>query len=317
MEKLSGKKIVVTGGAGFIGSNLVFKLLDLGADVIVVDDLSTGRLSNIESVLDKINFIEGSITNIETLSKAFDGADYVLHQAAIPSVPRSIENPIPSHDVNINGTFNVFSAAKDAGVKRVLYAGSSSTYGNPKTMPVNEDMLLNPLSPYAVQKATVELYAKVFKQLYGLDVVGLKYFNVFGPNQDPSSEYSAVIPRFIKLVARDNRPTIFGDGSTTRDFTYVDNVVHANIQALLTDKIEHDVINVSTGSPTSLNHLVESINSILGKKILPVYEDFRDGDIKHSHAEITKAKESLGYEPIVHFDEGIELTIKHILEKEF
>jgi len=309
---LTKTKIVVTGGAGFIGSNIVRKLLEFGADVVVLDDLSTGRRVNIEPFLDDIVFFEKSITDLDVLRQAFNGVDYVLHQAAIPSVPRSISDPITSHHVNATGALNVFWIAKEMGVKRVVYACSSSAYGTPDIIPVHEGLGYNPLSPYAVQKAMKEMYGKVFSNLYGLETVGLKYFNVFGPNQDPNSKYSAVIPLFITSMLKGQSPTIFGDGSTSRDFTYVDNVVDANIRAIFAENVSGHIINVASGNPKTLNELVATINGAIETSIDPIYSDWRMGDIKHSHADIRKAKELLGFSPFVDFEQGILNTIQYL-----
>ncbi|MFA5838575.1 MAG: SDR family oxidoreductase [Candidatus Paceibacterota bacterium] len=315
MHDLKGKKIVVTGGAGFIGSNIVEELLDREADVIVIDNLSTGRIENIKPFLDKITFIEKSITDLDMLLEEFKNVDYVLHQAAIPSIPRSIEDPIGTNNANINGTLNVFYAAHKTGVKRVIYACSSSTYGDVEKMPVHENMPLNPISPYAVQKTVKEMYGKLFHRIYGLDTIGLKYFNVFGPKQDPNSKYSAVIPIFIKSILKDERPTINGDGTTTRDFTYVKNVVNANLLACLAPEIGGHVFNVSSGKKVSINELVQKINEILKKDIKPEYIDFRKGDILHSYANISKAQKMLNYSVEVDFDEGLRRVIEHYIKE--
>ncbi|MEK7182451.1 MAG: SDR family oxidoreductase [Patescibacteria group bacterium] len=311
MENLKGKKIIVTGGAGFIGSNIVEELLNNDAEVIVIDNLSTGRIENIKPFLDKITFIEKSVTDLDMLMETFKDVDYVIHQAAIPSIPRSIEDPIGTNNANINGTLNVFYAAHKNDVKRVIYACSSSTYGNVEVMPVNEDVPLNPISPYAVQKAVKEMYGKLFYKIYRLETVGLKYFNVFGPKQDPNSKYSAVIPIFIKSISKNERPIINGDGSTSRDFTYVKNVVNANLLACLAPEVGGHVFNVSSGKRISLNELVQKINETLGTNIEPEYVDFRKGDILHSYADISKAQKMLNYNVEVDFDEGLKRVIEH------
>lgn len=315
MHDLKGKKVVVTGGAGFIGSNIVEELLDKGANVIVVDNLSTGRIENIKPFLDKIIFVEKSVTDLNMLMDVFNGVDYVLHQAAIPSIPRSIEDPIGTNDANINGTLNVFYAAHKTGVKRVIYACSSSSYGNVEKMPVNEDTPLNPISPYAVQKTVKEMYGKLFYRIHGLDTIGLKYFNVFGPKQDPHSKYSAVIPIFVKSILKNEKPIVNGDGSTTRDFTYVKNVVNANLLACLAPEVGGHVFNISSGKRISINELVQKINEILQKDIKPEYVDFRKGDILHSYADISKAQKMLNYNVEIDFDEGLKRAIEHYIKE--
>ncbi len=306
------EKIVVTGGAGFIGSNIVEELVQLGYEVTVVDDLSDGRIENLNGFIDKINFVKGDITNIETLKKEFVGAKYVIHQAAMASVPRSINDPVRTNAANIDGTLNVFVAAKETGVKRVVYASSSSVYGDSEVLPKNESMDLRPLSLYAAHKMMGEIYGNLFFKLYGLETVGLRYFNVFGPRQNPNSEYAAVMPIFINKISKDESPTIFGDGETTRDFTYIDNVVKANILACLSPNIAGQIFNVAAGEKISLNSLVSKINSILNKNIKPVYSDFRGGDIKHSLADIKKAEQMLGYKVVVGFELGLKKTIDYL-----
>lgn len=312
MSDLENSKIVVTGGAGFIGSNLVGALVDIAGEVIVIDDLSTGRKENLAEYEEQIRFIEGSITDLDLLQKVFDDVDIIFHQAAIPSVPRSVEHPLKTNEANITGTLNVFVAARDNDVNRVVYACSSSTYGDEVSLPASEDSPLKPLSPYAVQKAAKEMYGKVFFDIYGLETVGLKYFNVFGPKQDPDSPYAAVIPIFVTQMLEGKQPTIFGDGETSRDFTYIDNVVHANIQAAAAKGAGGEVCNVATGNPITLNQLTQDINEILDTDIDPKYEDFRPGDIPHSHADISKAQRVLGYEVQTQFRAGLAKTIQHL-----
>lgn len=304
-------KYLVTGGSGFIGSNIVKRLVSDGEEVRVLDDLSTGKQKNIEPYLDKIEFIEGDFTDIETAKKAVVGVDFVLHQGAIPSVPRSIDNPINTNNANITGTLNMLIASRDEGVKRFVYAASSSAYGDSKVMPKVETMPIAPKSPYAIQKLVGELYCQNFFKLYGLETVCLRYFNVFGPNQDPESVYSAVIPLFVKKILSGDSPIILGDGTTSRDFTYVDNNVDANILACKASAdCAGEVINIACGYEISLNQLVEKINKELGKDIKPIYKDERAGDVKHSLANISKAEKLLGYKPIVSFDEGLRKTIE-------
>lgn len=302
---------LITGGAGFIGSNIVKYLVEKEETVKVFDNLSTGSLKNIESFLDLSNFsmIKADLTDEEEVRKAVEGVDYVLHQAAIPSVQRSIEHPVRSNDSNIKGTLNLLVAARDEKVKKLVYASSSSIYGAVKELPKREDMAIAPLSPYALTKYAGERYCQIFSNIYGLPTICLRYFNVFGPGQNPDSEYSAVIPKFIKLMLEGKSPVIFGDGEQSRDFTYVDNVVMANILAAQS-RVSGEVLNIACGERRTVNKLVESLNNILGKNIEPIYKEARLGDVKHSFADITKAMELLGFEPQVKFDQGLEKTIK-------
>lgn len=302
---------LVTGGAGFIGSNLVEALVKRGEKVRVLDDFSTGARENISAWADQIEIIEGSITNPETCAKSVAGVDFVLHQAAMPSVPKSVEFPAESNAVNVDGTLNLLIAARDAKVKRVVYAASSSAYGDTPTLPKVESMPANPMSPYAVQKYTGEMYMRVFHRVYGLETVCLRYFNIFGPRQDPASQYSAVIPKFICAILDGKSPTIFGDGSQSRDFTYIDNVVEANILACHADsKCAGQLLNMACGERIDLNGLAEVINKALGTNHKPVHETTRVGDVKHSLADISAAKEFIGYEPLVKFEQGIAKTIE-------
>lgn len=308
-------KILVTGGAGFIGSHLSEELVNRGHKVVILDNLLTGRIENFDLFKDKIEFVKGSINDKELVDSLTKGIDYIFHQAALPSVPRSIENPVLSSEINIQGSLNIFNSAIKNKVKRVIYASSSSVYGNTKELPKIETMKKNPMSPYALQKSVVEEYAKQFNSIFGLNSVGLRYFNVFGERQDPNSDYAAVVPKFIKLILKDKIPTIFGDGTTTRDFTYVQNVVEANIKAMEVENIKAEIINIGCGKNYSLNNLVEMINSILKKDIKPKYEDFRKGDVKDSLAGISKAKEIIDWEPTVSFRKGIEKTINYFRAK--
>ncbi len=304
-------RYLITGGAGFIGSNIAIELLRQKQEVVLLDNMITGRKENILEISDKAEFIEGDIRDINIVKKACENVDYVLHQAALPSVQKSIENPVLTNDININGTLNVLEAARDAKVKRVVYAASSSAYGDTVTLPKIEDMKINPISPYAVSKVVGELYCRVYSQVFGLDTVSIRYFNVFGPRQDPKSHYAAVIPKFIKAVLNDKNPIIYGDGEQTRDFTYIKNVVNANILAARTERpLNGEVINVACGKRIDLNQLVEKLNSIIGKNIEPVYEDERAGDIKHSLADISKAKRLINYSPIYDIDEGLKETVE-------
>ncbi len=306
---MKDRKIVVTGGAGFIGSNLARELA-YENHVAVFDNLSTGHLKNIQDLMDsnKIEFIEGNITNLDLLRKIFKDVSHVFHEAAIPSVPRSVKDPIKSNYVNINGTLNVLVAARDSGVEKVVYASSSSVYGDTPTLPKKEDMKPHPLSPYAVSKLTAEYYCKVFTEIYNLPTSSLRYFNVYGPRQDPSSEYAAVIPKFITSLSNDNPPIIYGDGKQTRDFTFIDDVVNANI--LAAESKATGVYNIAGGKRTSINDLAKSIMEIVGKNLDLVYDDPQPGDVKHSLADISKAKEKLNYEPKVNLKNGLEKTLK-------
>ena len=306
-------KYLVTGGAGFIGSNIVSELLKQGQQVVVLDNFATGKRENILPLMknENLTMIEGDLRSFHIVRSAVKGVDYILHQGALPSVPRSINDPITSNDVNILGMLNILEAAKEFGVKRVITASSSSIYGNSETLPKVETMPVNPLSPYALTKYAQERYCQIFSQIYGLETVALRYFNVFGPNQDPTSQYSAVIPKFIKLIMADKEPVIYGDGSQSRDFTFVENNVWANIQACTAPKAAGEVINIACGERYTLIDLVNMINEILGKKIEPKFEKDRAGDVKHSLAGIDKAKEVLGYEVKVDFREGLRRTVEY------
>ncbi|MCF7906883.1 SDR family oxidoreductase [Patescibacteria group bacterium] len=308
-------KYLVTGGAGFIGSNLVKKLLESNNYVRVVDNFSTGKKENIEEFLNNKNFelIEGDISNPKTTKGVVKNIDFVFHEAAIPSVPRSINNPFASNKANIDGTLNVLIAARDANVKKLVYASSSSIYGDSVKLPKQENDPINPISPYALTKLAGERYCQLFAQLYKLPTICLRYFNVFGPKQDPNSEYSAVIPIFIKSILDNRQPTIYGDGEQSRDFTYVDNVVNANILAMHSD-ISGEVMNIACGEKISLNDLLKYINQLLSKNIEAVYEKHRDGDVKHSLADISKAKKLIKYKPLIDIKIGINKTVKWIKE---
>jgi len=302
-------KYLVTGGAGFIGSNIVEGLLKRGQSVRVLDNFSTGKRENIQHALDKIELIEGDIRSYHIVREAVEDIDVILHQAALPSVPRSIRDPITTNDVNVGGTLNILDAAKDEKVKRVVMASSSSIYGDTSELLKNEKMRPNPLSPYAVSKLAGEKYCSVFSRLNGLHTIALRYFNVFGPKQDPNSQYSAVIPKFIKAILNNEMPVIYGDGEQSRDFTYVENVVDANILASTADCEPGLAMNLGCSEQTTLNLLVEEIDSILRKNIHAVYEKARPGDVKHSLADISLIKQKLGYVPRVHFHEGLNMTI--------
>jgi nucleoside-diphosphate-sugar epimerase len=299
---------LVTGGAGFIGSHLVEELVRRGERVRVVDNLVTGKRQNLAHV-GPIDFIEGDLAELEVARRAVNGMDYVLHQAAIPSVPRSVEDPITSNRANIDASLNVLVAARDAGVKRLVYAGSSSAYGNTPTLPKVETMPTAPLSPYALQKLVAEQYCRMFTALYGLETVTIRYFNVFGPRQDPSSPYSGVISLFISALCDARQPTIFGDGEHTRDFTYVANVVDGVLRACTAGGASGEVINVATGARISLNSLFNNVRELVSAQLSPKYAPPRAGDVKDSQADISKARRILGYQPIVTFEEGLARTV--------
>src|SRR5215216_1550442 len=300
---------LVTGGAGFIGSHLAEELARRGERVRVVDNLSTGKRQNLAHISDVV-FMEGDLPDAEVARRAVDGVDYVLHQAAIPSVPRSVKDPITSNRANIDASLNLLVAARDAGVRRVVYAGSSSAYGNTATLPKVETMGTAPLSPYALQKLVAEQYCQMFTQLYGLETVTIRYFNVFGPRQDPSSPYSGVISVFIRALLDGQRPTIYGDGGQTRDFTYIANVVDGVLRACDAKGASGEVINVATGGRISLNELFAAVRKVTGASVEPIYAETRTGDVRDSQADIGKARRILGYEPTVAFQQGLEKTVE-------
>jgi len=300
---------LVTGGAGFIGSHLVTQLIHRGHTVRVVDNLITGKRRNLDHV-SGVEFVEGDLADIGVATRAVEGMDYVLHQAAIPSVPRSVKDPISSNRANIDASVNVLVAARDAGVKRLVYAGSSAAYGDTPTLPKREDMPTSPLSPYALQKLVSEQYGQLFTQLYGFETVTIRYFNVFGPRQDPGSPYSGVISLFASALLEGRQPVIYGDGEQTRDFTYVANVVDGVLRAVETPKASGHVINVATGGRISLNALLRAMNKIVGTNLQPIYQEPRAGDVRDSQADITKAKTLLGYTPLVSLEEGLEKTLE-------
>jgi nucleoside-diphosphate-sugar epimerase len=300
---------LVTGGAGFIGSHLAEELERRGERVRVADSLITGHRRNLAH-LRTIEFVEGDLADLDVARTAVDGVDYVLHQAAIPSVPRSVTDPITSNRANIDATLNVLVAARDAGVRRVVYAGSSSAYGDMPTLPKREDMPTDPLSPYALQKLVGEQYLRLFTRLYGLETVTIRYFNVFGPRQDPSSAYSGVISLFATRMLEGRAPTIQGDGGQTRDFTYVANVVDGVLRACTAPRASGEVINVAVGGRISINELCARMASVLGSTVQPEYTPPRAGDVRDSQADITRAREILGYEPIVSFEEGLRRTLE-------
>jgi len=309
-------KFVVTGGAGFIGSHLVRALIARGNAVTVIDDFSTGKRENLAGVEPLVELLEGSIEDRALLDKAMQDADYCLHQAAIPSVPRSVADPWASNRANVEGTLNVFVAARDAGVKRVVFASSSSIYGNTDQVPVSESLPRAPISPYGVTKATDELYGDVFAGLYGLDVVALRYFNVFGPRQAPDSAYAAVVPIFLSHMLRGERPPVHGHGHQARDFTFVDNVVQANLRACQAEERIAGAYNIACGASTSVVELVAALNALLGTNLPPDHQPARAGDILRSWADISKARKAFGYSPIVTLTEGLEKTIAWFRERE-
>ena len=299
---------LVTGGAGFIGSHLAEDLVRRGHRVRVADSLITGKRSNLDHI-PGIEFLEGDLADLEFARRSVDGCEYVLHQAAIPSVPRSVKDPIASNRANVDATLNVLVASRDGGVRRVVFAGSSSAYGNTPTLPKHEDMPTNPLSPYALQKVVGEQYLQMFTRLYGLETVSIRYFNVFGPRQDPSSPYSGVISVFATALLEHRPATIYGDGEQTRDFTYVANVVDGVLRACEAPQASGEVINVATGGRISLNALFRTMRELVGAGVEPVHLDSRPGDVRDSQADIRKAKRLLGYEPIVSFEDGLARTI--------
>lgn len=307
---------LVTGGAGFIGSNIVEELLTRGSSVRVLDNFLTGKRENIASFLDKIDLIEGDIRDIKICHDAVKGVDYVLHQAALPSVPLSLKDPVATTDININGTLNILIASRDAKVKKLVFASSSSVYGDDPNLPKKEGKEGKPLSPYAASKLACEKYCEVFSSVFRLPTISLRYFNVFGPRQNPKSQYAAVIPQFISSMLKEQQPTIYGDGEQTRDFSYVSNIVEANIMASNMKGYNGEVFNLACGEKTSVNELVKKMNSILNKDITPIYAPPRTGDIRHSYADISKAMQSLDYYPLVNFEEGLRGTIEWYKKQE-
>ncbi len=302
---------LITGGAGFIGSNLARYILNQGHGVVVLDNLATGHLSNLEEIADQITFIEGDIRDEDTVARAMQGCQGVSHQAALGSVPRSVDDPKTSHDVNVNGTFNVLNTARLGGVERVVLAMSSSAYGRHQVSPKHEELAALPISPYAASKVACEAYAQGFSAAYGLQTVCLRYFNVFGPFQDPNGAYAAVIPRFVSAMMQGERPTIYGDGTQSRDFCYIENVCYANWLALNApaENCDGQPMNIACNRKISLNEILVKLNSLMGTDLDPTYVEERTGDIKHSLAEISRAKTMIGYEPQVYFEEGLERAI--------
>ena len=309
-------KYLVSGGAGFIGSHIAEELVERGHKVRIVDNFLTGKRENIASFLDKIELIEGDIRDFSLCKRASDGVDFVLHQAALPSVPRSIEDPLMTNEINVKGTLNLLLASRDAGVKKFVFASSSSVYGDDPRLPKKEGEEGAPLSPYAISKLVGEMYCQVFSQIYSLSTVCLRYFNIFGPRQDPYSQYSAVIPNFINKMVKGESPTIFGDGEQSRDFTYVANVVEANKLAVEAKDVSGEILNIACGERTTVNSLVIEINQILKKDIKAIYDKLRPGDVMHSYADISEAENVLKYKPLVSFTEGLKRTIHKYMDKE-
>jgi len=303
-------KYLVTGGAGFIGSHIVGELVHRGQSVRIVDNFSTGKKENIAPFLEKIELIEGDIKDFKVCQQAAKDMDFILHQAALTSVPRSIEDPLLTNEVNITGTLNLLLASRDAGVQRFVLASSAAVYGDNPGLPKKEDMEGFPLSPYAASKRMGELYCQVFNRVFGLSTVSLRYFNIFGPRQDPSSQYASVIPNFIGKMLKEKKPVVFGDGEQSRDFLYVSNVVEANILASQAREVSGEVFNIGSEERTSVNALAVKLNEVLDKEIKPTYEEPRPGDIKHSYADISKARKMLKYEPSVSFSEGLGETVR-------
>ena len=303
------ERFLVTGGAGFIGSNICRKLVQQGCFVRVIDNLLTGKKSNLADIIDKIEFIEADMGDEKAASASTKDIDVVLHQGALPSVPKSIDNPIATNKYCVDATLTMLIAARDNGVKRFVYAASSSAYGDNPILPKVETMADNPLSPYAVAKLAGENYCSVFYKVYGLETIALRYFNVFGPYQDPTSQYAAAIPAFVTSILKDTPPTIYGDGEQSRDFTYIDNVVQANILAARAKKTQGQTVNIACGEAVTVNSIINTINELTGKNVKPTYVKSRAGDVKHSLADIRKAKELIGFEPVIKFSDGLRKAI--------
>ncbi|OGU54214.1 MAG: Vi polysaccharide biosynthesis protein VipB/TviC [Ignavibacteria bacterium RBG_13_36_8] len=308
-------RILVTGGAGFIGSHIVERLLHLNHTVSVIDNFSTGKRENIRNVVNEITLHEGDIRDTVLLNDIIHGIDVVIHQAALSSVPQSIADPIGTNDINVNGTLKILQTAKDLEVKKIIFASSAAIYGDDPELPKHEQMKPYPLSPYAISKLIGEYYCKVFSGLYGLKTVSLRYFNVFGPRQDPKSEYAAVIPKFIQSMLKDEKPVIYGDGFQSRDFIFIDSVVDANIKAMFCECESGLVMNCASGVKTTINDLVGSVNDIIKKNIKPIYQESRPGDIKHSYADISLIKGKLNFGEIINFKDGLKKTIKYWTEE--
>ncbi len=301
---------LVTGGAGFIGSTIASGLAASGARVRILDDLSTGHRENVEEITGDVDFVQGNVADEAVLQRVLEGVELVFHEAAIPSVPRSVENPRQTHTASVDGTFSLLLAARDKKVRRLVYAASSSAYGDQPSLPKSEEMLPDPLSPYAVAKLVGEYYCQVFAHVYGIETISLRYFNVFGPRQDPGSQYSGVVSRFISALCNDERPVIYGDGEQSRDFTYIDNVVDANLKAASARHGSGKVINIANGERISLNKLLQELKTLINKpEIDAEYREPRIGDVRHSLADISRARELLGYEPLIGLRAGLQKTI--------
>lgn len=309
-NQMNSQTVLVTGGAGFIGSHIVEKLVDLGAKVVVLDDLSSGKLKNLEKVSTKIKFIKGDIRDGKALDEALEGVNIVSHQAAWRSVPKSVDRPWEYNEVNVGGTLKLFIKARDKGIKKIVCASSSSAYGEREDFPEIESDLPKPISPYAATKLIVEHYSHVFSKLYGMEIVNLRYFNVYGPRQSLDDEYAVVIPKFISCLLKGESPPIYGDGEQERDFTCIDNVVDINIKCLGAEGIGGEVFNVGLGAPNSVNQLFNYLKEIIGTDIKPNYLPIRLGDVKKTHADIGKAKKLIGWEPKINFYDGLEKTVK-------
>ena len=301
---------LVTGGAGFIGSHIARRLLADGHRVRVLDNLSTGNMDKLADVIDRVEFVKGDLRQEADCQAACAGVEMVFHEAALPSVPRSVEDPQTFHDNNINGTFQLFLAAQEAGCRRIIYAASSSAYGDQPTQPKRETMLPAPLSPYAFNKLAGEYYARVFYESYGLETISLRYFNVFGPHQDPTSQYAAAISAFVSALLRGEQPIVYGDGEQTRDFTHIDNVVEANMLAAAAETTQGQVINIACGESVTINQVISAINKLLGAHVTPRYAPARAGVVTHSLADITLAREVIGYEPHLMFEDGLARAIE-------
>jgi nucleoside-diphosphate-sugar epimerase len=312
MTASSGARVLVTGGAGFIGSHLAERLCRQGHSVRVIDNLTTGRRQNLTDIDGEVELVEGDVGSPERVHRAVRGCELVFHQAALPSVPRSVQDPLTSHASNVTGTLNVLLACRDEGVRRVVFASSSSVYGADPVLPKEEGLPAVPISPYSVGKLAAEGYCRAFFQVYGLETVALRYFNVFGPRQDPLSEYAAVIPRFITAMLAGKRPLVYGDGEQSRDFTFVDNAVDANLRASQAEGVAGQAFNVAGGERITLNALLAELRGIIGSDVEPEYADARPGDVRHSLADIGRARSALGYEPAVDLREGLQRTVESL-----
>jgi len=314
-EDESGRTDLITGGAGFIGSHLADALIAKGRNVRILDNFSSGKRENIEYVLDRIELVEGDLRDADAVRQAVEGVDVIFHQAAVASVPRSISDPTTTFDANVTGTLNLLLAARDAGARRVVFASSSSIYGDTPTLPKVESMKPEPLSPYAISKLTGEQLCRVFTNVYGLETVALRYFNVFGPRQDPNSQYAAVIPRFLAALRGGVEPVIYGDGEQSRDFTFIENVVDANLRAASTDGVSGGVFNVASGRAISVNAMLTKLAELVGVECHARFEPPRQGDVRDSLADITAARSLLCYEPRVSFEAGLERLVAHAAER--